>query len=366
MKGLCVADPPIRIQGAGPVGIMAALFLVKYGWSPSAIQIIDPALDAAQPAAIDDPRILALSQGTLSRLAQLGLDCHPVRIHAIHVSSQGQFGSMQIKSENAGVASLGGLVPYSQLLEILRSRLHAEGISTAAAAPAAAGSATPEVHIIAEGGLYQSADQSLIDSGMQVVRDYQQHAVIGWVQTQLPTGATAYERFTADGAVALLPMHQRYALIWCAAADKAQTFFSADSTRQCEMIETVMGGRLGRIRNVSLTGSYPLGLKWRETLVDGNTVWIGNSAQALHPIAGQGLNLGFRDAETLSACLLQRGRPIAERLLDYAQRRKTDRWAVRTATDTLARAAWVRRSIGAMAFIPGAKRLLGQVLMFGG
>jgi 2-octaprenyl-6-methoxyphenol hydroxylase len=101
-------------------------------------------------------------------------------------------------------------------------------------------------------------------------------------------------------------------------------------------------------------------------LVEGNTVWIGNSAQALHPIAGQGLNLGFRDAETLSACLLQRGQPIAERLQDYAQRRKTDRWAVRTATDTLARAAWVRRSIGAMSLIPGAKRLLGQVLMFGG
>lgn len=357
-----MADPLIRIQGAGPVGIMAALFLVKYGWSRSAIQIIDPALDAAQPAAIDDPRILALSQGTLSRLAQLGLDCHPVRIQEIHVSSQGQFGSMQIKSENAGLAALGGLVPYSQLLEILRSRLRAEGISMAAAA----GSATPEVHIIAEGGLYQSADPSLIDSGMQVVRDYQQQAVIGWVQTQLPTGATAYERFTADGAVALLPMHQRYALIWCAAADHAQRFFSADSIRQCEMIENVMGGRLGRIRKVSLTGSYPLGLKWRERLVDGNTVWIGNSAQALHPIAGQGLNLGFRDAETLSACLLQRGRPIAERLLDYAQRRKTDRWAVRTATDTLARAAWVRRSIGAMTFIPGAKRLLGQVLMFGG
>jgi 2-octaprenyl-6-methoxyphenol hydroxylase len=357
-----VADSLIRIQGAGPVGIMAALFLVKYGWSRSAIQIIDPALDAAQPAAIDDPRILALSQGTLSRLTQLGLDCHPVRIQEIHVSSQGQFGSMQIKSENAGLAALGGLVPYSQLLEILRSRLRAEGISMAAAAD----TASPEVHIIAEGGLYQSADPSLIDSGMQVVRDYQQQAVIGWVQTQLPTGATAYERFTADGAVALLPMHQRYALIWCAAADHAQTFFSADSIRQCEMIENVMGGRLGRIRNVSLTGSYPLGLKWRERLVDGNTVWIGNSAQALHPIAGQGLNLGFRDAETLSACLLQRGRPIAERLLDYAQRRKTDRWAVRTATDTLARAAWVRRSIGAMTFIPGAKRLLGQVLMFGG
>ncbi|NBW01166.1 MAG: hypothetical protein EBR85_05555 [Betaproteobacteria bacterium] len=361
-----MADPLIRIQGAGPVGIMAALFLVKYGWSRSAIQIIDPALDAAQPLAIDDPRILALSQGTLSRLAQFGLDCQPVRIQEIHVSSQGQFGSMQIKSENAGVASLGGLVPYSQLLEILRSRLRAEGISTAATAPTASIGADPAVQIIAEGGLYQSGDQSSMDSGMQVVRDYQQHAVIGWVQTQRPTGETAYERFTPDGAVALLPMHQRYALIWCAAADTAQTFFNADPTRQCQMIESVMGGRLGKIRSVTLTGSYPLGLKWRETLVEGNKVWIGNSAQALHPIAGQGLNLGFRDAETLSACLLQRGRTITERLQDYAQRRKTDRWAVRTATDTLARAAWVRRSIGAMALVPGAKRLLGQVLMFGG
>ena len=135
---------------------------------------------------------------------------------------------------------------------------------------------------------------------------------------------------------------------------------------QANLLQEAMGRRVEAIRNVEITGSYPLGLKWRDTLHKGNTVWIGNSAQALHPIGGQGLNLGFRDAETLAACLLQRGLPVEQRLDDYARRRKVDRWAVRTATDTLARQDWVRKAIGAVAITPGAKKMLGQLLMYGG
>lgn len=362
-------DPLVRIQGAGPVGILAGLFLVKYGWTPSSIELIDPALGAAQPAHDDDPRILALSHGTLVRLAQLGIDCQAVRIQHIHVSAQDHFGAMEIKTDNVGVSDLGGLVSYSQLLSILRERMRADGIAAYASIaerPMTSMANEPAIRVIAEGGVYQTADRASDSHGMQVVRDYHQNAVVGWVETETGAGTTAYERFTADGAVALLPMKHRYALIWCGETHRAEDFTKASPSTQCRMLDDVMGGRIPGINKVSITGSYPLGLKWRDNIAQHDTVWIGNSAQALHPIAGQGLNLGFRDAETLAACLLQRGRSVAERLQDYARRRKTDRWTVRTATDTLASAAWVRRAIGGVAIIPGAKRLLGQVLMYGG
>jgi 2-octaprenyl-6-methoxyphenol hydroxylase len=158
----------------------------------------------------------------------------------------------------------------------------------------------------------------------------------------------------------------RYALIWCCNPQRAEAFTNASQVNRAQLLDKVMGGRISGINAIELTGTYPLGLKWRETVAQGHTVWIGNSAQTLHPIAGQGLNLGFRDAQTLASCLVQRGVTITERLADYARRRRVDRWAVRTATDTLARQAWVRRAIGGVAFVPGAKRLLGQVLMYGG
>ena len=329
-----MSDPLVRIQGAGPVGILAALFLVKYGWDPSAIELVDRTLHTPQPAHDHDPRILALSHGTLVRLAHLHVPVQATRIQHIHVSSQGHFGSMEIHTDRVGVTDLGGLASYASLLTELRQTVRDSGIALLEAPSAA----TPGVLVVAEGGVFQR-DVPMNDPGVELVRDYHQNAVIGWVTATPPSTDTAWERFTSDGVVA---------------------------EEQVRMLSEIMTSRVRGIDHVTITGSYPLGLKWRERLADGNTVWIGNSAQALHPVAGQGLNLGFRDAETLSTCLLQRGQSIPDRLQDYARRRKADRWAVRTATDTLARAAWVRRAIGGVALLPGAKKLLGQVLMYGG
>lgn len=356
-----MSDPLVRIQGAGPVGILAALFLAKYGWNTSSIELIDPAIAAPQPVHADDPRILALSHGTLVRLAQLGIPVDATRIKQIHVSSQGHFGSMEIRTDRVGVTDLGGLASYSSLLTMLREKIHHEGIAISATP----GDNTPGVLVIAEGGIYQR-DKPVSDPGMALVRDYGQNAVIGWVYTTRPPSDTAWERFTQDGVVALLPVKNRYAMIFCARTEQTENFCAQHQGHQIQALTKVMGGRVSGIERIEVTGSYPLGLKWREQLAEGNTVWIGNSAQALHPVAGQGLNLGFRDAETLSTCLLQRGHSVPERLQDYARRRKADRWAVRSATDALARRAWVRRTIGGVALVPGVKRLLGQVLMYGG
>jgi len=356
-----MSDPLVRIQGAGPVGILAALFLVKYGWDPSAIELVDHTLHTPQPAHDHDPRILALSHGTLVRLAHLHVPVQATRIQHIHVSSQGHFGSMEIHTDRVGVTDLGGLASYASLLTQLRQTVRDSGVALLEAP----GTATPGVLVVAEGGVFQR-DAPMNDPGMELVRDYHQNAVIGWVTTTPPPTDTAWERFTSDGVVALLPIGQRYALIFCAQTERAEAFRHAAPEEQRRMLSEIMTSRVRGIDNITITGSYPLGLKWRERLADGNTVWIGNSAQALHPVAGQGLNLGFRDAETLSTCLLQRGQSIPDRLQDYARRRRADRWAVRTATDTLARAAWVRRAIGGVALLPGAKKLLGQVLMYGG
>ena len=355
-----MADPLVRIQGAGPVGILLALFLVKAGWSRSSIELIDPSIDAPLPTHDQDPRVLAISHGTLLRLQQLGVAHNATEIKQIHVSAEGKFGVMQINNDRVGVSELGALIGYGNLLTRLREKAHQEGLQIAAKANA---NTAADVLVIAEGGLYQ---KDLKPQDGVLAQDYKQEAVIGWVETQQPPGDSAWERFTADGAVALLPVHDRYALIWCCAPERAQSFRSAAPEQQIDMLNQVMRDRAGRITQIKITGAYPLGLKWRETIAQGHTVWIGNAAQTLHPIAGQGMNLGFRDAEALASCLQQHGLPIPERLTDYAKRRRTDRWAVRAATDTLARKGWVRNAIGGVALIPGAKKLLGQVLMYGG
>jgi 2-octaprenyl-6-methoxyphenol hydroxylase len=359
-----MAEPLVRIQGAGPVGLLLALFLVKAGWPATRIRLIDPSIDSPLPPHQEDPRVLAISHGTLLRLQQLGIEHDATEIKAIHVSAEGRFGTMEIKNDRVGVSQLGALIGYGNLLTRMRDQARKEGLTIQ---PAADPNETPDVVVIAEGGLYQTNQSNQSNqSGPPVIRDYSQRAVIGWVNTNPPPADTAWERFTEDGAVALLPIADRYALIWCCNVDRAISFIEAPLEDQKNMLAAVMKGRAGQITNVTITGDYPLGLKWRETLAEGNTVWIGNSAQALHPIAGQGMNLGFRDAETLATCLQQHGLPVEQRLADYAKRRKADRWAVRTATDTLARKGWVRHAIGGVAMIPGAKKLLGQVLMYGG
>jgi 2-octaprenyl-6-methoxyphenol hydroxylase len=368
-------QPFVRIQGAGPVGLLAALFLIKHGWPRDAIEVIDPALDAAIPAHDQDPRVLALSHGTLIRLEQLGVQPNATRIEEIHVSSEGHFGSMQIRGDRVGVSHLGALASYSTLLSTLRQAAEASGLTMRASVDASDQPRSPDITVIAEGGLFQpsatsndSSDKRDASSSaaMTVVRDYQQDAVLGWVSTTPAPSIRAWERFTEDGAVALLPIRDRYALIWCGSKARTQEFRESSEARQRALLEAVMGGRVTGINSIEITGVYPLGLKWRDPIATNDTVWIGNSAQALHPIAGQGMNLGFRDAEVLATCLVQYGMPIPTRLHDYAARRKADRWAVRTATDNLARAPWVRRAIGGVALVPGAKKLLGQVLMYGG
>lgn len=369
-----MTDATVRIQGAGPVGLLTALFLLKYGWPQEAIELVDPAIDATEPTFKNDPRVLALSHGTLIRLGQLGIDPQATRIKEIRVSSEGHFGSMQINTDRVGVTDLGGLAHYSALLGQLREKVGGLGLRIQSQARDAA-----DIIVIAEGGIYSAVASggnsgapsnsnafSATTNEMELVRDYGQQALLGWVSTTPAPSDTAWERFTADGAVALLPLGGRYALIWCCSHQRAESFTNASQSLRTRLLDQVMGGRIAAINTIELTGAYPLGLKWRDTIAQGNTVWIGNSAQTLHPIAGQGLNLGFRDAQTLASCLVQRGVSTTERLADYARRRRVDRWAVRTATDTLARQAWVRRAIGGVALVPGAKRLLGQVLMYGG
>ena len=191
-------DPLIRIQGAGPVGILTALFLVKYGWTPSAIELVDPALHAPQPAHDKDPRILALSHGTLVRLHQLNIPVNATRIQHIHVSSQGHFGSMEIRTERVGVSDLGGLLGYASLLTALREAIRSAGVDVREGPS----DRTPGALVIAEGGLFQRG-AAMPDPGMQLVRDYHQNAVIGWVTSSPPPADTAWERFTDDGVMLL-------------------------------------------------------------------------------------------------------------------------------------------------------------------
>jgi 2-octaprenyl-6-methoxyphenol hydroxylase len=187
-----------------------------------------------------------------------------------------------------------------------------------------------------------------IDAGVATTRrreplrhDYRQTAWVGTAtfDPATPIGATAYERFTRHGPAALLPLRDgRAGLVWCVPSDD-DPVAGLDDVQRATVLRSVFHARTPRLASVSPLKRFPLGLVAERSLVSGRTVRIGNAAQTLHPVAGQGLNLGLRDAEVLVRALAERpGRVDIDRALARLEReRRSDRWSMIATTDFLAR-----------------------------
>lgn len=208
-------------------------------------------------------------------------------------------------------------------------------------------------------------------------RDYGQTALVGTVTVSAPQPHVAWERFTSQGPIALLPMGglrgADYALVWCCAPEEAARRAQLSDEAFLRELGAAFGDRMGRFTHIKGRASFPLGLNAVETLVDGHIVAIGNAAQTLHPVAGQGLNLGLRDAHSLADALSAEG-PTPLALAAFAQRRALDRRLTIGATDTLARLftvdfaplAIVRGlALTALEFLPPVKTALARQMMFG-
>lgn len=378
-------DFDIAIVGAGPVGLALAGWLARR----SATSRFSVALiDARTPeAASADPRSLALSHGSRVMLEALGFPADATPIRRIHVSQRGHFGRTLIEHDEHELPALGYVARYGSLVGALAKAVRESSVhwltETHALPPmqdhdgvtlpvqSASGERTIRARVLvnAEGGLYEDSREH--------ARDYGQTAIVGTVSVAAPQPNVAWERFTREGPIALLPCggarHADYSLVWCCTPDEAARRAQLPDDAFLAELGAAFGERMGRFTQIKGRATFPLGLNALHALVDRRTVAIGNAAQTLHPVAGQGLNLGLRDAHALCDALsIDGATPLA--LAHFAQRRALDRRLTIGATDTLARvftvdfpplAALRGLALTALEFLPPVKTALARQMMFG-
>jgi 2-octaprenyl-6-methoxyphenol hydroxylase len=160
--------------------------------------------------------------------------------------------------------------------------------------------------------------------------DYRQVALVAQVWTRHPHSGIAFERFTPEGPMALLPEGDHYGMVWTAAPERARELVDLPETEFLAALAARFGSRVGGFVRVTGRRSFPLSLDIAERVIGERVVLVGNAAQALHPVAGQGFNLGIRDAFELAQELLETPRDqigAQARLVEYARRRRSDRWS---------------------------------------
>ena len=371
----------VAIVGAGPVGMALAALLVQKGVAAGRIGLIDA---RALGVAMGDPRSIALSWGSRMLLDEVGAWPLPATaIHQIHVSRRGYFGRSVMDRSEHDVAALGYVTRYGELVAALSAACERVGVQALRPARVVGNlehadgvglklddgrELEAKVVVQAEGGVYGDQD------GKARTRDYQQSAVIARVTASAAIAHRAYERFTDEGPLALLPQdgadgHQ-YALVWCVRPERAQELLALGDAAFLAQLGEAFGTRLGRFTATSVRGAYPLGLN-SDPQVTARTVAIGNAAQTLHPVAGQGLNLGLRDAAVLARMLARESSPAS--LARFAAERKADRSIVVGLTDTMARVfanqgpvqALLGLSLGVLDTVSPARHLLADLMMFG-
>ena len=384
----------VLIQGGGPVGLACAawclqqlptLKLVLLDRNPSA----DEALSNGNICS--DTRGIALSHG--SKLLLDTIQAWPPNcpeIHRVHVSQAGRFGRAIMTREELKQDALGHIARYRDIHLTLRQALR----KLQPASPHFAwvhsnenpdlanqiGAEDGACIVHAEGGLFNH--QEWVEAG----HNYHQTALVGLVEVDQPQAHQAWERFTPEGPLALLPSHAGehfLNLVWCSTPSTAQQRLELDEPEFLAALQQQFGNRLGRFISVRERRLYELGLNYRKEVVLGNEVWIGNAAQTLHPVAGQGLNLGLRDAYLLAEKLAwifarpvpaNRTNSIHSALLEYALTRNADRKATIGITDFLARiftsnflpVVFTRGlALSALQWLPPLKTSLARQMMFG-
>ncbi|QJY37223.1 2-octaprenyl-6-methoxyphenyl hydroxylase [Vibrio europaeus] len=307
----------VVIAGGAMAGMTLALAINKLTLRPLSVAVIEPfQVDhGAHPGF--DSRSVALSYGTVAILKQLGLWQEIAKvatpIEHIHVSDRSHAGMTDITTEEVGVDALGYVVELADVGRIYHQQVEQDNnISVLHAAVEQVERSEEKVSItlsdgnLVEGKLLVAADGAIStcceQTGIELCEhDFEQIAVIANISAQSPHNGRAFERFTESGPVALLPMSQgRMSLVWCVRPDKAQQIINYNDEQFLSELQQAFGWRLGKLQKVGHRASYPLLLRYREQNVSHRFAIVGNAAQTLHPIAGQGFNLGIRDVATLA------------------------------------------------------------------
>ncbi|MDD5390712.1 MAG: FAD-dependent monooxygenase [Gallionellaceae bacterium] len=375
----------IAIIGGGPVGASLALGLEGSGLSVAV-------LEAREKLEVADPRALALSQGCRLTLERLGawaaLAPDATAIETIHVSQRGGLGRAVLTREDAGVPALGYVAEYGALVAALAGRLlvsDATVVTGARVTDVAATKAYAAVryqrggaeHLLTARMAVLSEGGRALPAHMRQDKDYRQSAVIANVSTQRPHGRRAYERFTPEGPIALLPLGDDYALVWTTPSAQVEERLALGDADFLAQLQAAFGDRQGRFTHAGPRAAFPLKLTLAAESKSPRIQRIGNAAHVLHPVAGQGFNLGVRDAWHLAQRILDTPRErLGEAAMSnaYAAERRVDVLGGSLMTDILVEAFSNDRPLlghargAALALLdlaPPLKTLFARKMMFG-
>lgn len=364
---------PVLIAGAGPVGLTAALALHARG---IAVEVVDA---KAREALGQDPRAVALSHGSRLILERLGAwrDIAATPIRHIRVSQEQGFGQTRIEAADYAVDALGYVTRLGPLARGLLEAVEARGIPMrlhSALGHVAHGKHT----VIAQvGSIELQAALAVYAEGKPAgtrvgSKPYGQTAIVTEAFSVEAHDSLAHERFTPQGPLALLPLEAGYSVVWCVKPRRAEELMAMDDAQFLAALSVATGFAQRRWKAVAARHAYPLTLVTRGASVHPREIALGNAAQTLHPVAGQGLNLGLRDAFELAETL-ERGVTDAA-LAAYARRRHLDRAAMITLTDRYVSlfsndfiALRGARGIGlaALNLLPPLRGLIARRMMYG-
>jgi 2-octaprenyl-6-methoxyphenol hydroxylase len=292
-----------------------------------------------------DTRVLALSAGSREILERLG--AHPAGatpIRKIHISQKGGFGRTQIHAHEHGLPALGYVLRAQQLIEHLLACCEQAGVTIdygvriestvldgecVRAHCAGGGSLDASCLIHAEGSVGE--DDNLRE------HDYQQDALLCSATPLTGHQYVAFERFTPQGPFALLPLGDAYSVVATAQRSQSEALLALPDDAFLALLNEAFGSRV-RLTALGPRSRYPLRLRYRKEIAQPRQVWLGNAAQTLHPVAGQGFNLALRDAASLARSMDANADPGAPtRLAAWQRSRRFDRWGTMGFTDTLIR-----------------------------
>jgi 2-octaprenyl-6-methoxyphenol hydroxylase len=387
-------DCDVAIAGGGLVGASLALALAPLGFRIALVEAVAPG-GGDHPSF--DERTTALANGSARIFRSLGvwrtMEREATPIRRIHVSDQGRFGVARIDAAEQGLEALGHVLPNRVMGAALWQGLaSAPGVRVIAPARVLGSELVGEARVLAfeHDGTKQELRARLVvaaDGARSLIREqagiaaehwaYAQTAIISTITTQRFHDYVAYERFTADGPIAVLPLSDgRCGIVWTRPPEDATRLLALPDDAFLAELQAAFGFRLGRLLRVGVRSAYELALSRSERHVAERLAIVGNAAQGLHPIAGQGFNLGLRDAASLAEVLADaRAEGAADAgdagpLKAYADWRAEDRRRIVAFTDGLVRLfgsplGVLRglRSVGLLAFdsFPPAKSAMARL-----
>jgi 2-octaprenyl-6-methoxyphenol hydroxylase len=329
---------PIVIVGGGPVGAVLALVLQRQGFDFTILEA------RKMGASHEDKRALALSYGTRMILEKLGvwdeIETNATAINKIHVSQRGGFWRTKLNAKDHDLPALGYVVAYGVLTKALDSKLDKTKVLYEAIASQIKSDVNFAMVKFEHAGELKALSSALVviadgGGGLSAVegieresKEYGHNAIISKVSCELPHDNIAYERFTPKGPMALLPNGERdYSLVWTGEKKFTDALLDLDDATFLNHLHVAFGDRVGKFLRVEKRVSFPLKLSTIKSSTVQHLVVIGNAAQTMHPVAGQGFNVGLRDAWILADLVIQ---TITEKLgseemlKNYSKKRKQD------------------------------------------